>query len=316
MASANVQIQDVVEKFQNVLQKNGLGFGVSKMSDNKARPIFGNPGVATRYFVTELMRDRDNFFAFLKESGLIKTPNCPICNVLMQVRTRNDVSDGYSFVCQNSIIRGESRKMSGKQVSLRYGSWFNSSRLTIEEIFLLTFEIVIGTRTGEIKEQYFFGDSTLSDWRQFINERILEYVEENSEKIGGVGKIVEVDESKFGKRKYNRGHRVEGQWVFGGVERGSGRRTCRSCHCKGCNNPRICATRNFKVLNCGSTDRLLITTTTPNGVPPPPEFIYIEYLKLFSNHKDLQHPPFVARTVEVTETEDVGEATDVQIWET
>ncbi|KAF8778940.1 putative transposase-like protein like [Argiope bruennichi] len=113
--------------------------------------------------------------------------------------------------------------MCGKQVSLRYGSWFNSSRLTIEEIFLLTFEIVIGTRTWEIKEQYFFGNSTLSDWRQFINERILEYVEENSEKIGGVGKIVEVDESKFGKRKYNRGHRVEGQWVFGGVERGSGR---------------------------------------------------------------------------------------------
>ncbi|KAF8794324.1 hypothetical protein HNY73_002315 [Argiope bruennichi] len=191
--------------------------GGSKMSDNKARPIFGNPGVATRYFVTELMRDRDNFFAFLKESGLIKTPNCPICNVLMQVRTRNDVSDGYSFVCRNSIIRGESRKMCGKQVSLRYGSWFNSSRLTIEEIFLLTFEIVIGTRTGEIKEQYFFGNSTLSDWKQFVNERILEYVEENSEKI------VEVDESKFGKRKYNRGHLVEGQWVFGGVERGSGR---------------------------------------------------------------------------------------------
>jgi hypothetical protein len=29
---------------------------------------------------------------------------------------------------------------------------------------------------------------------------------------------VQIDESKFGKRKYNRGHRVEGVWVFGMVE--------------------------------------------------------------------------------------------------
>ena len=36
--------------------------------------------------------------------------------------------------------------------------------------------------------------------------------------IGGEGIRVELDESKFGKRKYNRGHRVEGAWVFGGVE--------------------------------------------------------------------------------------------------
>lgn len=29
---------------------------------------------------------------------------------------------------------------------------------------------------------------------------------------------MEIDESKFGERKHNRGHRVEGCWVFGGVE--------------------------------------------------------------------------------------------------
>ncbi|CAI6356223.1 unnamed protein product [Macrosiphum euphorbiae] len=43
------------------------------------------------------------------------------------------------------------------------------------------------------------------------------------DKIGGVGKVVEIDESKFGRRKYYRGHRVEGQWVFGGVERITGK---------------------------------------------------------------------------------------------
>ena len=41
----------------------------------------------------------------------------------------------------------------------------------------------------------------------------------NSCKIGGNGVEVEIDESKFGKRKYYRGHRVEGQWIFGGREK-------------------------------------------------------------------------------------------------
>ena len=40
---------------------------------------------------------------------------------------------------------------------------------------------------------------------------------------GGEGKVVKIDESKFGKRKYHRGHYVKGQWMFGGVERGTGR---------------------------------------------------------------------------------------------
>ena len=44
------------------------------------------------------------------------------------------------------------------------------------------------------------------------------------EMIGGSGVIVEIDESKFGKVKYHRGHRVEGVWVFGMVERTRQRR--------------------------------------------------------------------------------------------
>ena len=51
---------------------------------------------------------------------------------------------------------------------------------------------------------------------------MLDYVEGCSQKIGGPNKTVEIDESKFGRRKYNRGHAVKGQWVFGGIERESG----------------------------------------------------------------------------------------------
>jgi hypothetical protein len=42
--------------------------------------------------------------------------------------------------------------------------------------------------------------------------------------IGGNGSVVEIDESKFGKRKYQRGHRVDGVWVFGAIEQGGDKR--------------------------------------------------------------------------------------------
>jgi transposase-like protein len=60
------------------------------------------------------------------------------------------------------------------------------------------------------------------DWYNFCRDICsIALLNEGNIKIGGDEKIVEIDESKFGKRKYNKGKRVEGQWVFGGIERDS-----------------------------------------------------------------------------------------------
>ena len=39
--------------------------------------------------------------------------------------------------------------------------------------------------------------------------------------LGGMVKIVELDKSLIGNRKYNRGRLVKGKWLLGGVKRGS-----------------------------------------------------------------------------------------------
>jgi len=59
---------------------------------------------------------------------------------------------------------------------------------------------------------------TVADWFQYCREVIVsDFItrEHQRERIGGVGRVVQIDESKFGKRKFNRGRRVDGHWVIG-----------------------------------------------------------------------------------------------------
>jgi transposase-like protein len=66
--------------------------------------------------------------------------------------------------------------------------------------------------------------ATITHFAGLFRQLAADEVEENEGRIGGENVIVEIDESKFGKRKYHRGHPVEGAWVIGGVERAAERR--------------------------------------------------------------------------------------------
>ena len=59
------------------------------------------------------------------------------------------------------------------------------------------------------------------DWYNFHRDVCAQWFLDHPVQVGGMGKVVEIDESKFGRRKYNRGRYREGHWVFGGIERGS-----------------------------------------------------------------------------------------------
>ena len=72
---------------------------------------------------------------------------------------------------------------------------------------------------AEIEHELRISHQTIIEWTSFFREVCINDVLHCSEPIGGNGVEVEIDESKFGKRKYHKGCRVEGQWVFGGCEK-------------------------------------------------------------------------------------------------
>ena len=51
------------------------------------------------------------------------------------------------------------------------------------------------------------------------HEKCRQKIQKNRDIIGGKDIVVEIDESKFGKRKYNRGKHIDRIWVLREIER-------------------------------------------------------------------------------------------------
>ena len=125
-----------------------------------------------------------------------------------------------------------SRSSKSNSVSLKKYTWFDGSKLTLQKSLFITYcfvyqlnykdtiretSIDIEERQNEVK-QLTTSMETVTDYKRYCRDVCFNVVlDESSDKIGGVGKTVEIDESKFGKMKYHKGRKIEGQWVFGGI---------------------------------------------------------------------------------------------------
>uniref|UniRef100_A0A0L8GRH6 ISXO2-like transposase domain-containing protein n=1 Tax=Octopus bimaculoides TaxID=37653 RepID=A0A0L8GRH6_OCTBM len=60
------------------------------------------------------------------------------------------------------------------------------------------------------------------NWKNYCRDIYAEYFMKNPLELVGKGMYVEIDELAFVRRKFNVGHQVQTQWVFGGIELGQG----------------------------------------------------------------------------------------------
>ena len=168
----------------------------------------------------ETVATPDAAIAFCKERGLIAdAPDCRYCRHPLTWSVKTDHADGFSWRCTHRGCRKRSRNC-----SIRHGSWFSDSKMSLKKILKLTYYWAARATTSaairetSVHEGEQTSSKTVVDWFTFCREVCLRAVEERCSKgIGGPGMTVEIDESKFGRRKYNRGRLVEGKWVLGGI---------------------------------------------------------------------------------------------------
>jgi transposase-like protein len=111
------------------------------------------------------------------------------------------------------------RKKCRKRFPISKHDFFNKSRLRIDDLLCVINLVLLNATYRTINSILRVNKDTVLRIKKGIYLMLKKEFNRNKMMIGGKDVIVEVDESKFGKRKYNRGHRVEGVWVFGGVEK-------------------------------------------------------------------------------------------------
>ena len=142
---------------------------------------------------------------FFKFHGVLPSEvHCHKCNNLCSFREDQRIWRCLKYVSHN---RAKKRKCNFS-ISDFHGTFLDNCHISPWKI-LLFINCWLHKRFthSEIYHNLDFSPQSSINWRSYCSEVTLNYFE-NQPKIGGPGVIVEIDESKFGKSKYNRGRYV------------------------------------------------------------------------------------------------------------
>ena len=160
---------------------------------------------------TSLFTCQSNIVKYCIEVGILQSSRrCSLCrsDMYLMDTSCDDFSDGFCWTCptcpqQRRSIRTcsimERRKI--PLITFLKILWHNCNSLSI----------------AQAARQESLDPKTVQRLFAAIRHCMMEDLLKTPPLIGGPGKVVEIDESLIGKRKYNRGRIVRGKWLLGGI---------------------------------------------------------------------------------------------------
>ena len=172
--------------------------------------------------------DETQMLEFITDMGLIATfHQCEFCGGQMRKVKQGNI---WYWLCTKRV---DGVKCNKGKFGIRKGTFFDHSKFSIQTILRICWNFVYKLSVSQCKQYAAISTATnhtvvefYADCRQVCTSWIWD--EKHVPKLGGFGKVVEMDESYFaGAPKFNRGRRLgttwddEEKWVFGLVQRDS-----------------------------------------------------------------------------------------------
>lgn len=149
--------------------------------------------------------DEETLLEWLKCHGVLRRElRCVKCGAMCTIKS------DFRFKCGKTVtVAGKKSKKTRCNFSLsaRSGTWFAFSKLPLQTIcdFTCYWAVLRPPRTEFLMRECGLASHAVTDWSNYCRELCVEWCETRKQKIGGVGCVVEIDEAKIGRRKYNRG---------------------------------------------------------------------------------------------------------------
>ncbi|KCZ73977.1 hypothetical protein H311_05062, partial [Anncaliia algerae PRA109] len=144
----------------------------------------------------------------INQGYIQKNKKCPVCiNEAMKIVNNNKVKSWRCPKCYKKISL------------LKDTILYNCKKNLTEIIDIIYFWSLDTLQTITAREVNCGGNDTIYKYYKKLSLQsyhILKLLGRN--KIGGLGHVVEIDESKFSKRKYNVGRLIRSPWIVGGID--------------------------------------------------------------------------------------------------
>ena len=143
---------------------------------------------------------------YLIEKLSIRNKKCYKCKSMFIIDVNNKTFRCYNRNCQY-------------KVSLFKNTYFYNIHIKINKYLQIIYLYIHKVSVSNIIKMTGISSETACKITNEIRQLLSDSVKLSDVIIGSKNIIVEVDETKLGKRKYNKGHHVEGIWVIAGIER-------------------------------------------------------------------------------------------------